>query len=93
MARCWSRASCRIVRIGKRSRGDSRKAALEYAADLNAGHFEGVLRQVLTRDKKTPATQAETAPELSPEKKKIGAGSECFARRRSLPAGFQELKR
>jgi surfactin synthase thioesterase subunit/glycosyltransferase involved in cell wall biosynthesis len=49
----------------------SRKAALAYAADLHAGHFEGVLRRVMAGPKKTAIVEASKASKLSPEKKKL----------------------
>ena len=53
--------------IGRRSR----LAALAYAAELHAGHFEGVLSQTLTRERKFSAGAVKPAPELSPDKKKL----------------------
>jgi surfactin synthase thioesterase subunit/glycosyltransferase involved in cell wall biosynthesis len=49
---------------------DSRRAALEYAANLHAGHFEGILKDVLSRPGRA---MVEAAPkiELSEQKRKL----------------------
>jgi glycosyltransferase involved in cell wall biosynthesis len=51
----------------------SRNAALAYAADLHAGHFEALLQQVLTHRHKPSATPIapSTPPRLSEEKRKL----------------------
>jgi medium-chain acyl-[acyl-carrier-protein] hydrolase len=51
---------------------ESRKAALEYANRLDAGAFEGILRDVVAREKRTEwKAGREAAPELSDEKRKL----------------------
>jgi surfactin synthase thioesterase subunit len=50
----------------------SRKAALEYARELHAGHFERLLADVRRRPSRTKAAVvASKADELSPEKRKL----------------------
>jgi len=63
----------------------SREAALTYAADLHAGHFEGVLRQVMAREKKAPLPMAVKEPELSPDKKRLLA---LMLRKKAQPASW-----
>jgi surfactin synthase thioesterase subunit/glycosyltransferase involved in cell wall biosynthesis len=50
----------------------SRQAALEYAKELHAGHFESLLQEVCTRPAKTkPALKAAKAHDLSPDKRRL----------------------
>ncbi|MBS1855859.1 MAG: glycosyltransferase [Acidobacteria bacterium] len=84
----WREALARL--LGDRAHwrevaGASRAAALGYAADLHAGHFEGVLRQAMARAKKTLAAEVPKAPELSPEKKKLLA---VMLRKKAAPASW-----
>jgi medium-chain acyl-[acyl-carrier-protein] hydrolase len=50
--------------------GESRRAALKYAANLNAGDFERVLKQVLARPRRAKVEGAQKN-ELSGEKRKL----------------------
>jgi surfactin synthase thioesterase subunit/glycosyltransferase involved in cell wall biosynthesis len=63
----------------------SRKAALAYAADLHAGHFEGVLRRVLAGPKKVALADAPKAEELSAAKKKLLG---VMLRKKASPASW-----
>lgn len=70
----WSEALARL--LGDRTHWEetahaSRNAALAYAADLHAGHFEGVLRQLMSGAKKAAIVEAPKAAELSADKKKL----------------------
>ncbi|HXA52092.1 MAG TPA: thioesterase domain-containing protein, partial [Candidatus Acidoferrum sp.] len=70
----WKEALARL--LGDRTHWEeiaraSRKAALAYASDLHARHFEGVLRQALSGLKRAAAVDAPRAAELSADKKKL----------------------
>jgi surfactin synthase thioesterase subunit/glycosyltransferase involved in cell wall biosynthesis len=49
----------------------SRAAALAYAENLHAGHFEGILRDVMSRPRREVAAEAPKTQELSADKKKL----------------------
>jgi surfactin synthase thioesterase subunit/glycosyltransferase involved in cell wall biosynthesis len=50
----------------------SRAAALDYARELHAGHFEEILQSALLREKRAKALSGNRAPEaLSPERRKL----------------------
>jgi surfactin synthase thioesterase subunit/glycosyltransferase involved in cell wall biosynthesis len=49
----------------------SRAAALRYAEELHAGHFEKILLQTLARGKRSPAPAVRREDSLSPDKRKL----------------------
>jgi medium-chain acyl-[acyl-carrier-protein] hydrolase len=63
---------------------DSRKAALAYAADLHAGHFEGVLQRVAASPKRTMVEPVKQE-ELSAQKKKLLG---ILLRKKATPASW-----
>jgi surfactin synthase thioesterase subunit/glycosyltransferase involved in cell wall biosynthesis len=66
----------------------ARVAALEYAKELHAGHFEKILTATLARTKRTPVAEAPAqrpAPALSPERRKLLA---LRLRRQAAPASW-----
>ena len=64
----------------------SRRAALEYAEELHAGHFEKLLLGLQKKAARTPAPPARPILEtLSPEKRKLVA---LRLRKQSLPAAW-----
>jgi surfactin synthase thioesterase subunit/glycosyltransferase involved in cell wall biosynthesis len=64
----------------------SRAAALHYAKELHAGHFEKILTAALAREKRSPVAPARPAVDtLSPEKRKLLA---LRLRRQAAPAAW-----
>ncbi|HEY1496862.1 MAG TPA: alpha/beta fold hydrolase [Candidatus Solibacter sp.] len=63
----------------------SRAAALEYAKELHAGHFEEILTQAMAREKRSAAPAVRREESLSPEKRKLLA---LRLRKQAAPASW-----